>query len=353
MASYKLIKDIADEAMRSRTIERLIALREQLAREVPQKSANETLLLATWNIRDFGEQRTLESLHYIAEIIDHFDLVVIQEISSNHLDGFNTVMKILGKNWSYIMSDGVAGTKGGYEAMAFVFNTSKVKPTGIVGEIVLPDDGLIDSLQFARTPYLASFRAGWFDFKLCTVHIYYGDDKEKNKEGVVERRVNEINTIATTLLARQKKEDVSYILLGDFNITDVNGTYFNALSNGKKSGFFIPAEIQKYPTDLGQVSHYDQIAFKLKLEQSMVLYKDGEQRAGALNFTKTVYRNPEEANDWELYRDIFDPKHEKTTDAAAIKQYRSKRTWQMSDHLPLWVELRIDFSDEHLKKLAK
>ena len=26
------------------------------------------------------------------------------------------------------------------------------------------------------------------------------------------------------------------------------------------------------------------------------------------------------------------------------------RTFQMSDHLPLWVELKIDFSDQYLKK---
>ncbi|MCF0185248.1 MAG: endonuclease/exonuclease/phosphatase family protein [Bacteroidaceae bacterium] len=353
MASYKIIKTIEDETMRKRTAERLLALRQQLNNEVPAKTVHDTLLLATWNIRDFGDGRTMESLCYIAEIIDHFDLVVVQEISANHLNGFKTVMSILGNDWSYIMSDGVAGGTGGNEAMAFVFNTNKVKPTGIVGEIVLPPENLIEGLQFARTPYLASFRAGWFDFKLCTVHIYYGDEsKEKNEEGVVARRINEINAIASNLLARQKKEDISYILLGDFNIPDTKGKYFNALVNDPKKGFFIPNEIQKHPTDLGQVSHYDQIAFKLKLEQSMVLYKDGEQRAGAFNFTKSVYRHSEECSDWEIYRDLYDPKHEKT-EKQAITSYKKKRTWQMSDHLPLWAELKVDFSDEYLKNHIK
>jgi endonuclease/exonuclease/phosphatase family metal-dependent hydrolase len=31
----------------------------------------------------------------------------------------------------------------------------------------------------------------------------------------------------------------------------------------------------------------------------------------------------------------------------------SWRTFQMSDHLPLWVELKIDFSDQYLKKQKK
>jgi len=29
------------------------------------------------------------------------------------------------------------------------------------------------------------------------------------------------------------------------------------------------------------------------------------------------------------------------------------RTWQMSDHFPLWVELEIDFSDSYLKRIRQ
>lgn len=32
--------------------------------------------------------------------------------------------------------------------------------------------------------------------------------------------------------------------------------------------------------------------------------------------------------------------------------FRGWRTYEMSDHLPLWVELRIDFSDQFLKNRA-
>ena len=360
MASYKKIKKIDDESMRLRTTERLLALRKHLSEEIPEKTATGTLLLATWNIREFGDNRTIESCHYIAEIIDHFDLVVIQEVNSKKLDVLNTVMSILGDNWKFILSDGVEGTAGGNEAMAYLYNSNKVSFTGMVGELVLPENNLINGVQFARTPYMASFRAGWFDFKLCTVHIYYGS--EKNSEGVFQRRLDEINSISSFLLKRQKLDDASYILLGDFNIPDVKGKYFNALveeqtitASGKvktTQKFFIPEEIKKYPTDLGQVSHYDQIAFSLKLEKSMVLYKDGEQRAGAFNFTKTVYL-PE---DWEEYKPLYQEAFDKLTSKTKNeeKYFTSKwRTFQMSDHLPLWVELKIDFSDEYLKGLAK
>ena len=360
MASYKKIKKIEDESMKLRVSERLLALRKQLSEEIPEKTATNTLLLATWNIREFGDNRTVESCYYIAEIIDHFDIVVVQEVNSKKLDGLNGVLSLLGDNWSYILSDGVEGTAGGNEAMAFVYNKNKVTFTGMAGEIVLPDNKLIDGVQFARTPYLASFRAGWFDFKLCTVHIYYGS--EKNSEGLVQRRLDEIKNISDFLLKRQKTDDITYILLGDFNIPDVGGKYFNALvedqtvtASGKTKTvqkFFIPEEIRKHPTDLGQVSHYDQIAFSLKMEKNMVLYDDDEQRAGAFNFTKSVYR-PE---DWPVYQPLYQAAFDKLTSKTKNeeKYFTSKwRTFQMSDHLPLWVELKIDFSDEYLKTHTK
>lgn len=420
MASYKKIRKIEDEAAKARVIERLLALRKQLNAQVPEKTATQTLLLATWNIREFGENRLPESSYYIAEIIDHFDIVVIQEVNSKEIGGLENVLSILGNNWAYVISDGVEGPTGGNEAMAFVYNTNKVKFTGLAGEIVLPDDKLMNGVQFARTPFMVSFRAGWFDFKLCTVHIYYGEDTVK---GIYQRRLKEIKTVSDFLLKRQESDDVSYILLGDFNIPDTKGEYFNALvekrykTNGgtekSKEKFFIPEEIRKHPTDLGQVSHYDQIAFSLKLERNMVLYDDDKQKAGAFNFTDSVFK-PE---DWEIYLPFYQESYnnsmanEKETIEKNLAKYEKKkkqfdkdwkqyekdrakyekeleeykktkqgtrpkaptkpkepvepntmlstpeklftgswRTFQMSDHLPLWVELKIDFSDQYLKK---
>ena len=423
MASYKKIKKIEDDSVKVRVVERLLDLRKQLQAQVPEKTATQTLLLATWNIREFGENRLQESSYYIAEIIDHFDIVVIQEVNSKELGGLESVLSILGDNWSYVMSDGVEGSAGGNEAMAFVFNTNKVKFTGLAGEIVLPDNKLMNGVQFARTPFMVSFRAGWFDFKLCTVHIYYGKDTVK---GIYQRRLQEIKTVSDFLLKRQESDDVSYILLGDFNIPDVNGEYFNALveersttAGGKektKEKFFIPEEIRKHPTDLGKVSHYDQIAFSLKLERSMVLYDDDKQKAGAFNFTESVYK-PDDTevyqpfyqeaydkmiekeketfaknlekyaqdkaqfdNDWKAYEQARaeyeaakeeykktkqgdkpksptkpkEPSVPNTTHTTLEKYFTgSWRTFQMSDHLPLWVELKIDFSDQYLKKQKK
>ena len=69
-------------------------------RSVPDKNATETLLLATWNLKEFeggqNDQRTAESYWYIAEIISHFDLVAIQEVGAN-LGALNKLQDRLGR----------------------------------------------------------------------------------------------------------------------------------------------------------------------------------------------------------------------------------------------------------------
>jgi len=32
------------------------------------------------------------------------------------------------------------------------------------------------------------------------------------------------------------------------------------------------------------------------------------------------------------------------------KEYKSWTTWEISDHLPVWVELKIDYSNDYLRR---
>ena len=47
-----------------RTAQGLLLLREKLAEQVPKRTINETLLLATWNIRHFGMKPRSEASIY-------------------------------------------------------------------------------------------------------------------------------------------------------------------------------------------------------------------------------------------------------------------------------------------------
>jgi len=346
MPAYTSIKRNRDPVERARIVERLLALRAQLDRDIPAKTATETLLLATWNIRQFGDNRRNESLHYIAEIISRFDLVAVQEVAAN-LDGLKKVVSLLGHNWDYIVTDSTEGTAGGGERMAFIYDRCKVFFRKIAGEFVLPHSRALggyegnEKLQFARTPFSVYFQAGWFKFMLVTVHIFYGTKGDEDA-----RRVEEIEAVAKFVKDRAKKEDENYILLGDFNIASLGHNTMKAL---EKQGFYIPQAIRENPTDLGKTKHYDQIAFKLKIEQNMTVFSEKKQHAGAFNFTETVYTQ----DDLDIYRGFFEEKQVvgKTEDKIMKYYMSSWRTFEMSDHLPLWIELKVDFSNQFLKNI--
>jgi hypothetical protein len=119
------------------------------------------LLLATWNIREFGSskkygERLNESIQYIAEIINHFDLVAVQEVRENLAD-LKRLIQVLGNWWEYIVTDVVAGRSGNTERIAFLYDTRKVRFDHVAGEVTLPDGKTIVR-QLARTPFLCRER---------------------------------------------------------------------------------------------------------------------------------------------------------------------------------------------------
>ena len=73
------------------------------------------------------------------------------------------------------------------------------------------------------------------------------------------------------------------------------------------------------------------------------------QDAGCFHWQDYVFRDDA---DYADYKQLMPRKTKRgkpaKTDAAA---YRKWRTWQMSDHLPLWTEIKMDFTESYLKSL--
>ncbi|WNJ98561.1 endonuclease/exonuclease/phosphatase family protein [Thalassospiraceae bacterium LMO-JJ14] len=347
MAMYYGIKRYKKE-LRHRTVDGLQRLRKQLRNEIPPRTVNDTVLIATWNIRDFDSNkfghgpRLTESFHYIAEVISSFDVVALQEVNDD-LKALDRVMRLLGPQWDHIVTDVTEGPGGNKERMAFVYDKRKVIFRNIAGQIVLPKSRLVlDTLQFARTPSLVAFQSGWFKFQLCTVHIYYGADSGEK----LERRKAEIRRVAKFLSKRADSKDSNYILLGDFNIISPEHETMKALTD---NGFKVIDSLADIPANMRRDKHYDQIAFKIR---------EGELRpgkSGVFDFFKSVYR-PADA---PVYRSLINaenidwPQDGSDEDTKRLKKYYTNtwRTFQMSDHLPMWVELKTDFSNEYLAEL--
>ena len=369
-----------------RCASRLLAMRKSLA-PIRKRKSDSSLLLATWNIRDFDSnkfgfgRRLPETFYYLAEIMSSFDLIAVQEVNRD-LSALHKVMGIIGREWDYIATDSTVGAGGNDERMAFVYNTEKVWFRKIAGEIVLPDGQLVVSRkkakaskkgaakeeppaeelakakavfeevkqQFARTPFVVAFQSGWFRFSLCTVHIYYGAASGE----ALKRRIAEIERLVEFFADRQDKESKqekdrsdnveNYILLGDFNVVSPEHKTMQAL---KGNGFTVPAAIDGAKVRGPEDHFYDQIAVRVKDQRFKVV------GGGMVNMYQDVFRD----EDMAIYRSAMpkadpekNPKFKaKTPDAL----YRKWRTWQMSDHNPLWIEIETDFAEDYLKKLAQ
>lgn len=360
---YSLLEELG-KTDRKRAVAGLKRLHEQLG-AIPAKDAEGNLLLASWNIRDLGKagggwgygERLPESYFYIAEILSRFDFVAVQEV--NELEPWERVMEILGPHYAFIASDVTDSSLGGNgERLTYLYDKRKVQFRDIVGEIVLPPSMLVSKnvfakpgdkprskkqqlvttgRQFARTPYFASFQAGWREFDICTVHIYYGSESGKE----LERRVDEIRQIAKFLAKRGKeavKEGRSLILLGDFNVAGLDHETMEAL---EESGFVVPDPI-KDPPDKARNSFYDQIAF-MTPKGTLDYLGDGvedAQESGSVPCFASVFADDE----WRSYR-----RHLQSAKPEAY--FRKWRTWQLSDHQPLWVRLRADDSVKFLESL--
>ena len=340
MPFYKDLKKLK-KSEREFICNKLLQLRSNLDKSIPQKTVSENLLLATWNIREFatknkGGERLEESYYYIAEIIARFDLVAVQEVRAD-LYALEKVMHLLGKQWAYIATDTVEGESGNNERLAFLYDKSKVNFTGIAGEIVLDNTKPLDGLQFARTPFTVGFQAGWFKFMITTVHIYYGTDTGAK----LQRRIKEIATVVDALDKRVKADaNNTYIVLGDFNIISPEHKTMEALKSKK---FLVPEELQKLPSNFKQDKHYDQMAFKT--QSGHLEFAKGGNNAGVFNYYQTVFSN----DDFAHYKKQIPGKA--TSDEGLKKAYAEWKTYQLSDHLPMWIQLKVDFSNTYLEGL--
>jgi len=352
MPIYWPIKHFEKED-KKRTIAGISALRKYRENNIPARTLKSTLLLATWNLRDLGNEdkrgqsdgqgypggRLEESYYYIAEIISSFDIVAIQEVNS--LNALEKIMNILGPSWDYLVSDINPHMGGNFEHMTFVFDKRKVRFAHMTGQIVTDDKN-----QFVRTPYYAAFQSGWFKFSLCTVHILYGGVKD------LKPRIKEIDEIASFLSDRVERTGENIILLGDFNIIDRNDPTFQPFND---YGWTVP---MSYKTNVKKNKEYDQIAFKTKPKE----LKRGPSKpnAGAYDFFKSVFK----MKDWETYYevakatgrpmqswDVTERWPQKDRVLTHKEYFEQWRTWQISDHFPLWLELEIDFTDDYLGRI--
>jgi len=297
----------------------LKTLRSRIAKaKIPSSKLDETLNIATWNIREFGKKpRSDAAIHYIAEILGQFDLVSIAELRGN-LGDLGRVLAILGPYWRVIYSDALEDDGGNDERLGFVYDKRAVAFTGFAATAKAPrtveGDLFVPMFDWWREPFMASFSAGAFDFILLAAHAQWGS---------AAGRTAELQSLADWVDLKRKEKtcvDRDLIVVGDFNLE--SPAQLAALTS---KGLQMPSALKSktYGTNLAQNKRYDQILQYADYPESFT------NQAGILDFftggTADLFPG--------LGKDAF--------------------TFQLSDHLPLWMQINTDIEGGKLDEIIK
>lgn len=305
-------------------------LRAAVEQVVPAKRPDRNLLIGTWNLRAFGDlnkdwqsaanatpKRNLRDLHAIAAVVSHFDVVAVQEVRGN-IRALRYLLKVLGDDWGFLLTDVTKGPAGNNERLAFLFDSRRVKPSGLACELVVwiadspqISERMLDR-QFARTPYACSFvttGVAATTFILVTLHVDWGK--------AAADRVPELKEIAQWLADWAEQEDDwrhNLIALGDFNIEGADDDLYKAFTS---TGLQPPPGLADVPRTIfdkpKKRHHYDQIAW----------FTNGTKNRPILTLTCSA----------ASYFDF-------------VPELRGNETlttlsWHISDHYPLFVEFQL------------
>lgn len=316
---------------RKRCGEGLARLRARLDQAVPHRRYEKNLLVATWALRKFGslkqDRHLSESLFFIAQAISAFDLVALQEVDRN-AGMLETVLDILGPDWSHLITDVAPGKWGNNERFAIVYYRPRIEFRGFSSNLVLPPG----ETQLARPPLLAAFRTDDWEFKVCTTHILYGG----GGKDAIEKRLIEIKGLTRYLRNRARYDQDDLLLLGDFQLENPGSAIHQALLENQVQ---IP-EATLLPAHIRKDRYYSVVGYVAKREMPLT---KSSSAAGMINVYEDVFRE----EDFESYARTAAYRYStKGTQAGVSKQARLKRyerwkTYQLSDHLPLWVELDL------------
>ena len=348
-----------EKPLRIRASTEIKALNEHFKdREVPKPKENH-LLLASWNIANLGVQkRTAGARKVIAHILKRFDLVAVQEINDDYRQ-FTEIVELMGPKYDFVMSD----TAGNDERLTFVYDKTKVVPGQLFGEIALrpreyPKRNVtvhfrqnrqdktktfrdVRFVPFDRNPFIGSFKCGNVDLVLANVHLYFGafqKSSNEKKQKKYARRVLEIFALAKWAKNRSSGGnawDKDIVLIGDMNVPNMKDNEatidaleefsWRAVNLYKETGLAETESLTRIcGSNLGNDKTYDQIAFAPTSLRNRV------EDHGVFDFDGAVF-----ASKWKSL--------EKTrTKAETVKAFNKYLRHYLSDHRPVWVEIRTD-----------
>ncbi|ASR56285.1 hypothetical protein CBP52_15590 [Cellulomonas sp. PSBB021] len=122
------------------------ALRAQVRAAVPPRT-DDNLLIGTWNLRAFGDvsptwaagprtspKRDWTAVALVAAVVEQLDVVALQEVRRS-TGALRFLRSRLGPTWRVLASDVTEGSAGNGERLAFLYDSSRVEPSGSWGRL--------------------------------------------------------------------------------------------------------------------------------------------------------------------------------------------------------------------------
>ncbi|MGW0252672.1 hypothetical protein ACWDYH_39215 [Nocardia goodfellowii] len=247
----------------------------------------------------------------IAVIIAAFDVCAVQEVQRN-TTALRFLLTQLGPDWRAIVSDVTEGdndTNG--ERLAYLYNTTRVQPSGLVGEIVLPPsrrrpDPAIRPHPLRRELHPQQHR----------VHPHHRPHPLGHQPPRPAPRNHRLRTLDARLEQPTQRLERQPTGPRGFQPRPTRRPLFDAFVS---TGLWAPAELDTVDRTIfgndNTTNYYDQIAWFSTLDnQSLLTNLTYTQRAGHFDFLPHCYPN----------------------------LTRTQTSYRISDHYPLWAEFRID-----------
>ncbi|MFH1825046.1 MAG: endonuclease/exonuclease/phosphatase family protein [Candidatus Firestonebacteria bacterium] len=263
----------------------------------PTAIEQQTIKIASFNIQIFGQTKIKndEVMQIISKIVKQYDLVAIQEVRSTEQNVIPTLLNYINDantKYDYIISERL-GRSTSKEQYVFVYNTKTINlipnSSYVAGD---PDD------VFEREPFIASFKAGNFDFTIVDNHV-----KPEDVEAELTHLKIEINKIYDG----SSEKDV--IVVGDMN---ADGSYFKE----EKLAVILPEWTQMIGNNVDTTVGTADNTYDRMMTRDTTANVEYTGNSGAFR--------------WDTEYNV--------TDSAFIKK--------VSDHYPVYAEFRVDLQDD-------
>lgn len=167
--------------------------------------------ICSWNIQNFGQTKDDDEIDYIANTINNYDVIALQEVVAGKggpqaVARLHDALNRKGSKWDYTISEPTSGSAHGSERYAFIWKTSRLKKVG---------DAWLDKkfdIEIEREPYFITLRSEGQNFTLVSFHAI---PKSKNPETEIK--------YFKFFPDRYKSRDL--IFVGDFNLSQSHSVF--------------------------------------------------------------------------------------------------------------------------------